>query len=47
MQLLFADIAAGNVIVSKDQAVPAAYAAFANDNPKSKTLHRFEIQQIK
>jgi hypothetical protein len=46
VQLLFADIAAGNVIVSKDQAVPP-YAAFANDNPKSKTLHRFEIQQIK
>ncbi len=46
VQLLFADIAAGNVTAGPDQAVPP-YAAFANDNPKSKTLHRFEIQQIK
>jgi hypothetical protein len=45
MQLLFDDITAGNVIVSKDYAVEP-YGAYANDNPDSKTLHRFEIQQI-
>lgn len=42
VQLLFADIAAGNVKASQDQPVPP-YAAYAHDNPNSKILHRFEI----
>jgi hypothetical protein len=46
VQLLFSDVKAGNVQTGGDKPV-APYAAYANDNPTSKILHRFEIVQIK
>jgi hypothetical protein len=49
VQLLFADIVAGKVIVGPDDPVPP-YAAFAKDNPGAVAagtkLHRFEIRTI-
>jgi hypothetical protein len=47
VQLLFADVAAGNVTTSGDLPVSPPPGAFANDNPTANTLHRFQIQNIK